>query len=75
MLHHHHAMGDFGDDPEIMRDEQHAGVAACAQFLDQLQYLRLRGDIERGGRLVRDQQHRIEHERGRDHDALALPAG
>ena len=31
-----HAVRDLGDDAEIMRDEQHAGVAALAQLLDQL---------------------------------------
>ena len=40
----------------------------------QLQDLRLRGDVERGGRLVGDQQRRLEHQRHRDHDALALAA-
>jgi hypothetical protein len=44
------------------------------QFLDEQQDLRLGGDIERGGRLVCDQQHRIEHQRDGDHDALALAA-
>jgi hypothetical protein len=34
----------------------------------------LRGDVERGGGLVGDQQHRFEHQRHRDHDALALAA-
>ena len=74
VLHHDNAMRDLGDDAEIVRDEQDAGVAAFAQFLDEFQNLRLRGDVERGGRLVRDQQRGIEHQGGRDHDALALPA-
>ena len=44
------------------------------QLGDQLQDLRLGGDVERGGRLVGDQQHGIEHQRHGDHDALALAA-
>ena len=45
------------------------------QIADQRQNLLLRGDVERGGRLVRDQQFWFQHQRHRDHDALALAAG
>ncbi len=45
------------------------------QVADQGQDLLLRGDVERGGRLVRDQEFRLQHQRHRDHDALALAAG
>ena len=41
----------------------------------QLQDLRLDGDVERGGRFVGDQQRRVVGERHRDHHALALAAG
>ena len=68
------AMGDVRDDAEIMRDEQDAGAAPRPQLGDQLEDLRLRGDVEGGRRLVRDQQRRIEDERAGDHRALALPA-
>ena len=46
-----------------------------AQAAQQLQNLRLDGGVERGGRLVRDQQIGISGERHRDHDALDLAAG
>ena len=46
----------------------------CRSF-SSCQDLRLHGDVERGGRLVGDQQVRLVGERHRDHDALALPAG
>ncbi len=58
-----------------MGDEEHAGAAAALHVLDQFQDLRLRRDVERGRRLVGDQERRIEDQRGRDHHALALPAG
>ncbi len=45
------------------------------EVADQRQDLLLRGDVERGGRLVGDQQLRFQHQRHRDHDALALAAG
>ena len=35
----------------------------------------LRGDVERGGRLVGDQQIRLQDQRHRDHDPLTLSAG
>jgi hypothetical protein len=49
-------------------------VPCGAAVPDELEDLRLRGDVERGGGLVGDQQHRLEHQRHRDHDALALAA-
>ena len=39
-----------------MGDEQHAGFGAALHFPDELEDLRLRGDVERRGRLVGDQQ-------------------
>ena len=75
MLHHEHAIGDLGDHAEIMGDEQHASVVAVLDVLDQRQDLRLGGDVERRGRLVRDEKGRFESERCRDHDPLALAAG
>ena len=74
-LHHHDAIGDLGDHAEIMGDEQHAGLLAALHFLHEFKDLRLRRDIERRGRLIRDQQRGIEHQGRRDHDALALAAG
>ena len=47
----------------------------CSQLADQLQNLRLDRDVERGGRLVGDQELGRAGERHRDHDALALAAG
>ena len=45
-----------------------------AQRAHQLEDLRLDGDVERGGRLVGDQQPRVAGERHRDHHALAHAA-
>ena len=45
------------------------------QLLEKLEDLRLDGDIQRGGRLVGDEQVRLVGERHGDHHALALAAG
>jgi len=47
----------------------------AAQSIDELQHLRLNRDIERGRRLVGDQQFRVIGQCGGDHDALALTTG
>ena len=69
------AIGNLGDHAHVMGDEQHRGAVIALQVADQRQDLLLRGDVERGGRLVRDQELGFEHQRHRDHDALALSAG
>ena len=54
-------------------------IAAPARFSfssqHQIENLRLDRDVERGRRLVGDQQRRIQHERHGDHHALAHAAG
>ena len=55
--------------------EEHAHVVRALQLADQLQDLRLHRHVERGGRLVGDQELRIVGDRDGDHHALALAAG
>src|ERR1700677_2096570 len=57
-----------------MGDEQHSHAELALQFLQQFQDLRLNRNVERGGRLVRDEEVRSIGQRHRDHHALALPA-
>ena len=72
---HDDAIGDVGHDAEIMRDQQHAHAAVAPEIVDQAEDLALGGDVERGRRLVRDQQRGLVRHRHCDHDALALAAG
>jgi hypothetical protein len=74
-IHHADDVGDAADDAEVMGDEQHAHAEPRPDLGEQRQDLRLHRDVERGGRLVRDQKIRLVGERHRDHDALALAAG
>ena len=73
--HDRHPVGDTGDRAEVVRDQHHRHGALALQAREQPQDLRLHGDIERGGRLVRDQQLRPAGECDRDHHALAHAAG
>ena len=73
--HHGDPVGDLGDHAEVVGDEHDGGAVLGLQLLEQLQDLRLGGDVERGRRLVGDDQRRLERQRHGDHDALALAAG
>ena len=62
---HAHVMGD--------EDEGHAGLALQPE--EEVEDLRLDGDVERRGRLVGDQELRVAGDRHGDHHALAHAAG
>ena len=57
-------------DAQIVGDEQHAHAELALQVADEVENLRLDGDVERGRRLVGDQQSRLAGQRHRDHRAL-----
>ena len=73
-VHHRDVVGDLGDHAEIVRDEDDRGAGLLAQRAHQVEDLRLDRDVERGGRLVGDQQLRPARQRHRDHHALAHAA-
>jgi hypothetical protein len=58
-----------------MGDQEDRKAEFALQARQQPQDLRLHGNVERGGRLVGDQQFGIAHQRHRDHDALTQAAG
>ena len=62
-------------DGEIVRDEQVGELELLLQLLEEVDDLRLDRDVERGHRLVRNDEVRVERERARQADALALTAG
>ena len=74
-IHHVDPVGHVGDHAHVVGDQQQPGAGLAPQPLDQREDLRLDGDVERGGRLVGDQQPRPADQRHRDHHALAHPAG
>ena len=73
-VHHQHLVGDQLDDREVVRDEDVGDAGLVLQVHQQVQHLRLDRDVERRDRLVGDDDARLEHQRARDRDALALAA-
>ena len=71
-IHDGHALGELGDDRELMGHEDHGQVAVFGEIREQVEDLRLDGYIERADRLVRDEQLGLERERAGDGHALAL---
>ncbi len=74
-LQHRHIVCDLADDAEVVADPHHGGAEVALQIPDQLDDLRLRRHVQRGGRFVGDQQFRIARHRDRDHHALLLSTG
>ena len=74
LFHDDHPVGDIGHHAKVMGDEDHRHATLAPQVFDQLEDLRLRGHIKRGGRLIRDQDVRLQRQGHRDHHPLPLPA-
>ena len=74
-VHDEHAVGDVGDDAEVVRDQDDRGAEPLADVAHQVEDPRLDRDVERRRRLVGDQHLRVAGERDRDHHALAHAAG
>ena len=58
-----------------MGDEDQRQAEVALELAQQVEHLRLDRDVERRHRLVGDDQLRLERDRARDADALALAAG
>ena len=74
-VHDRDPVGDVPDDGEVVRDEEVGEVEVALQLLHQVDDLRLDRDVERGDRLVADEEVGVERERAGEADALALAAG
>ena len=74
-IHHRDLVGAAGDDAEIVGDQDHRHVAALLLARQQVEDLRLHGDVERRRRLVGDQELGLAGKRDGDGHALAHAAG
>src|SRR6185312_9981650 len=75
VAHHRDALAELRDGGEVVTDQHIGERPRAAQPLQQRDDLGLDRDVERRGRLVEQQDGRLEDERAGDHHALALPAG
>ena len=73
-IHDHHPIHAFGDQAQIMRDEDQRKVPLGAQIPHQRHDLRLHGHVERGCRLIRDDDGGGVRQGHADHRALAHSA-
>ena len=55
-VHDRYPVGYIGYDRQIVGDEQDAHAELGHEILHQVDHLRLNGDVQRGGRFIRDQQ-------------------
>ncbi|MPM70433.1 hypothetical protein SDC9_117388 [bioreactor metagenome] len=74
-IHHRHLIGQLRHNAEIVRDQNHRHAVFPAQRIEQFENLSLNGHIQRGGRLVRNQQFRLSGQRHRNHHPLLHAAG
>ena len=74
-VHHADALRHLRHHAQIVGDQQHPHAAFGLQAAQEIENLRLDGDIKRGRRLVGDQQARLARERHGDHHPLLHAAG
>ena len=74
-VHDDDAVADLPHDGDVVADEEQRRVLLALHLLEEGQDLRLDGDVERRGRLVRDDQPRGAHQAHADHGPLAHAAG
>ena len=74
-IHDGHPVGVLGDHTKIVGDQQDRHFPLPLQCAQQLQHLRLNGDVQRGGRLIGHQQCGIARQRNGDYDALLHAPG
>ena len=73
-IHDQHPVGDLTHHGEVVGDQEHRHAEAGLQAEEQIEDLRLDGDVERGRRLVRHEQVGIAADRHGDHHPLAHAA-
>ena len=73
-VHHHHLVRDVADHGQVVRNEEVGEPELVLEVGEQVEDLRLHRDVERGNRLVGNDQRRIQHQRARDRNPLPLPA-
>lgn len=71
--HHQHPVGNLRHHAHVVSNEDHPHLHLPLQHADQLQDLRLNGDVEGGGGFIGNQQRRFAGERHGDHHRWRMP--
>jgi hypothetical protein len=74
-VHHRDLVRHLGHHPEVVGDDDHGHPQLVLEPRDQIEDLRLHGDVQGRGRLVGDQHLRLVGQGHRDHGALAHAPG
>ena len=74
-VHHGHVIAVFRNDPQIVGNQEHCGAGFSDEVFQEIEDLRLDGDIKSCRRLVRDQDIRFAAQHHRNHDALPHAPG
>ena len=69
-VHHNHPISATGDHAHVVGDEEHRHVEFATQVVENVQDLRLNGDVQGRRGLVSNQQGRITNQAHGDDDAL-----
>ena len=72
---HHDAVGDLGDDGEVVGDVERRGAVLADELAERGEAFDLGRHVKRGGRLVEDENVGLGDHRHRRHHALELSAG
>ena len=72
-IHHKHAFRHLRHSTHIMGNQDDGCIQRCPQITQQGKNLCLHGDIQRGRRLIRNQNFRLAGKGDGNHHALALP--
>ena len=75
LLHHRDTITEMIDDGQVMADKQIRHAIFVLKILQKIEDLRLNGNIQRGGRLVADDEFRLEGQSAGDGNALSLASG
>ena len=73
-VHHGYAVADMADDGDVVGDEEHRQAELLLERQQQIENLGLDRDIERGDRLVGDEEIRLGGQGTGDRDPLPLSA-
>src|SRR5207302_7985894 len=73
-IHDGRTAADVFDQAQVVRDEEICQLQFLLQLHEEIHHLRLNRNVEGRYRLIRDDERRVEGQRARHADTLALPA-